>query len=181
MSNSFIRAYGLHWFRDEIEWKHQSQMLGRQGQRADTLRLVDFWGQTGIYVLHDAYGAYYVGQTERQTLGKRLLDHTKDQHRDRWERFSWFGFNAILSGRTKSGVYRVKTARPKDLLGQTQKTIHDVEALLIMTLGTHRAGNKHSEKFTGAEEWLQVWDHEVDTYLNLAQRQADEGEGPMFR
>lgn len=181
MSKSFIRAYGLHWFRDEVDWRSNGQLYGRQNVNVNALRLADMWRQTGIYILHDAYGAYYVGQVEKQPLGERLRQHTKDSHEDKWDRFSWFGFNAMLTRKTKDGVHLVKDTRPKDLLGSTERTIHDVEALLIMTLGSHRTGNMHTEKFTDAQEWVQVWDHEKDKHLAVAQRQADSKTGPMFR
>lgn len=181
MSEGFVRAYGLHWFRTEVDWRRNGELFGRQKKQVTAMRLANFWNQTGIYILHDAYGAYYVGQAERQTLGERLRQHTEDDHEEKWDRFSWFGFNAILTGRTQDGVYRIKTSRPKDLLGSTDRTIHEVEALLIMTLGTHRAGNKHSEKFSSAEMWEQVWTSERDSFLDVAQRQALEQKGPMFR
>lgn len=175
---SFIRAYGLHWHRQEIDWRHNGSLLGHRGERVDSLQLVDFWSQTGIYILHDDFGAYYVGQAEKQTLGKRLFDHTKDDHASRWDRFSWFGFNAILTGRTSDGIKRVKQTRPQKLLSEVADSISDVEALLIMSLGTHRTGNMHTEKFRNAERWDQVWHGERDKYLKIAQRQADEGKGP---
>lgn len=181
MVEAFIRAYGLHWDREEITWTRNGELLGRQKARVDALRLANFWDQTGIYILHDAYGAYYAGQAAKQPLGERLRQHTADDHFDKWERFSWFGFNAILPGRTKDGLYRIKKTRPRDLLGSTSRSIHDIEALLIMSLGTHRSGNKQTEKFTNAEPWEQVWGFEAKKYLDIAARQAEEGVGPMFQ
>lgn len=177
-NSSFIKAYGLHWERNEVDWRRNGSLLGRIGGRVDTLRLVDFWQQTGIYVLHDAHGAYYVGQAERQALGERLRQHTTDTHAQRWDRFSWFGFNAILTGQTKTGIRPVKAARPKHLLGDVAETISDVEALLIMALGTNRTGNKHTEKFRDAECWQQVWDGEREDWLSIAQRQVEEERNP---
>lgn len=142
---SFIRAYGLHWDRQQVEWTDNGSLLGHQGERVDSLRLVDFWNQTGIYILHDEFGAYYVGQVDRQPLGRRLLQHTKDDHADRWERFFWFGFNAILTGQTRDGLRRVKATWPERLLSSVADTISNVEALLIMSLGTHRTGNMQRE------------------------------------
>lgn len=179
-SKTFIKAYGLHWFRDEVSWRSNGELFGRQKANVNALRMVNVWTQTGIYILHDAYGPYYVGQVEKQPLGERLLQHTKDTHKDKWDRFSWFGFNSILTGRTKDGLYRVKTARPKGLLGSTEHTINDIEALLIMALGSHRAGNKHTEKFTDADEWQQVWHSETDKFLEVAQKQVERQRGPMF-
>lgn len=165
-SNGFIRAYGLHWLRGEVEWGAGSASLaGRIGERRPKLRVANFWTQTGIYVLHDDYGPYYVGLVRDQHLGVRLAQHTKDTHRDSWDRFSWFGFNRVLTTQDSLGYLRLGK-RPQTLLTDNMKTIGDVEALLIMSLGTQRTGNKKQMKFQSAERWEQLWDAEIEQNLD---------------
>ena len=43
----------------------------------------------GLYALHDNYGLYYVGLTTKSIRG-RLRQHTKDRHRGKWNKFSWY-------------------------------------------------------------------------------------------
>lgn len=163
--NGFVRAYGLHWLAGEIDWKTSNGVLaGRIGTNAGTLRVANFWAQSGIYVLHDDYGAYYVGLVRNQPLGARLTQHTKDAHKGKWDRFSWFGFNRVLTTIDDTGYLRLGK-RPKALLADNDKTIGDIEALLIMCLGTQRTGNKHQMKFQSAEKWEQIWHSETDRYL----------------
>ena len=173
----FIRAYGLHWAWEEVR---ANELWGSRGQSIVTHRLANFWNQTGIYVLHDPWGAYYVGQVAGQTLGARLTQHSRttlssgkpNPHHGRWTHFSWFGFHALLLPQHPTGVTPVKQKRPDALLANTGNTINDVEALLMMVLGTTRVGNKHSEKFTSAEPWDQVSPHDLPEAKELARRQA---------
>ncbi|MBO1754831.1 hypothetical protein [Allobranchiibius sp. CTAmp26] len=175
----FIRAYGLHWAWDEV---HHRELWGKRGRSIATHRLTNFWEQTGIYVLHDPWGAYYVGQVAEQMIGERLTQHSRPKlssgkdnpHYKKWTHFSWFGFHALLLPRQPTGITLVKEKRPEALLANIGNTINDVEALLMMTLGTTRVGNKHSEKFTSAEQWDQVTLHELPAAMELAKRQAVE-------
>ena len=43
MGQAFIRAYGLHWQRDEVEWVRKGELLGRRNERVDALQLANFW------------------------------------------------------------------------------------------------------------------------------------------
>ena len=43
----------------------------------------------GIYALYDNHGLYYVGLTNC-SLRSRIQKHTRDRHKDKWERFSWY-------------------------------------------------------------------------------------------
>lgn len=150
---------------DEVDWgSRYGQLAGRIGERKPKLRVANFWAQTGIYVLHDDYGAYYVGLVRDQDLGVRLAQHTKDRHADKWDRFSWFGFNRVLTTQDYRGYLRLGK-RPQTLLTDNVKTIGDIEALLIMSLGTHRTGNKREMKFQSAHRWEQLWDDEIESTL----------------
>ena len=43
----------------------------------------------GIYALYDNHGLYYVGLTNYSLRG-RIQRHTKNRHKGKWERFSWY-------------------------------------------------------------------------------------------
>jgi hypothetical protein len=160
----------MFWDRFEVEWSPGSgnkkvfRLLGRVGERAPKLEVCDFRQQRGIYVLYDDFGPYYVGLTNGSGLGQRLKDHTLDDHRDQWDRFSWFGFRRVS---TKSGPDGVKQLEE---LGQhvrsgSRAAIGEIEALLIQSLGTYRTGNRQQMRFPAALRWEQVrWD-QWDTYL----------------
>src|SRR5438067_2330116 len=64
---SLISSYGLFWKVEDTEWnidgarKGTQRMLGRLGSKGSSMRVADFWSQSGIYVLYGNYGLYYVG------------------------------------------------------------------------------------------------------------------------
>ena len=43
----------------------------------------------GIYALYDDHGLYYVGLTD-YSLRARIEKHTKNRHKGKWKRFSWY-------------------------------------------------------------------------------------------
>ena len=110
----FVRSYGLFWSAKEVDWDIRmgqlggKQILGRVNANRGSLKVADFWNQKGIYVLYNDHGAYYVGKTARLTLGQRLHEHqSKDsKHHKKWDRFSWFGFRAVLKATDPNGVQR---------------------------------------------------------------------------
>jgi hypothetical protein len=162
-----IRNYGLFWRTDEVVWnpgkgaRGAFRLLGRRGSNRPKLRLADFRHQQGIYILYSDYGPYYVGLTEKQGLGKRLKDHLGDDHRERWDRFSWFGFRKVLAGRDDHGVCTLKDL-PEAAISNPAEVIRDVEALLIRAMGLR---NINVTNFTDAEEWTQVKIDEVERYM----------------
>lgn len=129
-----IRAYGLFWSADEVEWypgggnKGRYMLLGRQGERRPKLQLADFRTQSGLYILYGDYGPYYVGKADR--LGRRLKQHLNDRHAGKWSRFSWFGFRPVLTSRNEMGLQQLKEPRQKTR-GTTPQAISEMEALLI--------------------------------------------------
>lgn len=173
----FIRAYGLFWSADEVDWTPGSgnrgayRLLGRVGANRPTVMVCDFRTQRGIYVLYDDYGPYYVGLARDQPIGNRLRSHTKDFHRGAWDRFSWFGFRRVLSGCETDGTRKLG-AVPAKLLAESKWTIGDIEALMIQSLGTHKRGNALQMRFAAAQRWTQVMRHEVDEYLAKVTRQS---------
>ena len=65
-----IRAYGLFWSADEVEWypgggnKGRYMLLGHQGERKPKLRLADFRMQSGLYT--------FTATTVRTTWAKQI-------------------------------------------------------------------------------------------------------------
>ena len=159
-----IRAYGLFWREDEIDWspgsgnKSAFRLLGRHGANLPGLRVADFRTQHGLYILYGNYGAYYVGIA--QNLGKRLKDHRSDEHAGQWDRFSWFGFSNVLAGKDSAGLHLVKPL--KLTVGTPANAVSDIEALLIHAIGP---SNTNKMKFKRADPWLQVRLDERDKYL----------------
>jgi hypothetical protein len=165
----FVRCYGLFWSITEVDWfrapgVRRFALLGRVGTRQPNFEVSDFRLQRGIYVLYDHYGPYYVGLTIKSPLGDRLKRHLMDKHADRWDRFSWFGFRPVLRGRHPDGTQGLGKV-PDRLLTHSASTIQDMEALMIMSLGTQHRGNSHMEKFAAADEWTQVMRDEVHDSL----------------
>jgi hypothetical protein len=161
-----ITSYGLFWRADEIKWRPGRgakgfRLLGRRGVNRPTVTLADFRKQQGIYILYNRYGANYVGLTRRQGLRKRLKDHLEDDLANKWERFSWFGFNEI-GAPGADGVRSLKELAD-EVTEKSHTTIGDLEALLIRALGPHL--NIAGMRFKDAEGWEQVADHEVQDYL----------------
>lgn len=162
-----ITSYGLFWRSEEIEWapgggnRDIFRLLGRHGKNKPTIKVADFRHQTGIYILYDDYGAYYVGLS-RAGLGKRLLDHTKDKHADKWDRFSWFGFRP-LGNADKNGVVQLGSGN-EEITEDAHATIGDLEALLIKAMGPKANSAKMSLK--DAVEWKQIEWESVKHYLD---------------
>ncbi|MGN6237032.1 GIY-YIG nuclease family protein [Dyella sp.] len=163
-----IKSYGLFWRASEIDWnpgkgsKGAFRLLGRRGANSPGLQVCDFRYQQGIYILYGNFGPYYVGLTRKQGLGKRLKDHLSDQHEGLWDRFSWFGFRAVLKGKDHCGMCKLR-AMAEVSFGKSGKAIGDIEALLIKSMGL---SNVADMKFADAKEWVQVENHETKYYLN---------------
>ena len=171
----FIRAYGMFWQAEEIDWTgeftgRRREILGRVGKNSPGLEVANFWEQQGIYVLYNDYGPYYVGQTvgAGMNLGKRLRHHHEgtnlSPHAGKWDRFSWFGWKGTLSSTDERGLRRLRKT-PKRLLTDSQNTVRDIESLLIHALGTVHVGNGRKETFVAAAEWQQICWSEREDYL----------------
>ena len=170
-----ITSYGLFWDADLVDWepgrgqRGAFHLLGRVGQKYPKLKLCDFRFQQGIYVLYDDYGPCYVGLARQNTtqrgLGQRLKEHRRDRHKNTWTRFSWFGFNEVLTKNRKSGICKLSEAQD-ELEETTSATIADLETLLIQLIGPKN--NRNQNRFKGAERWVQVGDYETDDYLLAA-------------
>ena len=161
-----IKSFGLFWRADEVEWypgqgnKDEFRLIGRIGSNRPGLRVADFRHQQGIYILYGNHGPYYVGLTKKQGLGKRLKDHLSDDHEDQWNRFSWFGFCSVLSGKDENGYCKLRDMA-EAVVGDPKSVITDVEALLIRAMGL---SNIRQMNFVEANEWTQVKLDEVKRY-----------------
>ena len=173
-----IQAYGLFWYRDEVLWKpgagrsNSFRLLGRRGATRNTIRLADFREERGIYILYGDHGPYYVGLAKDSAIGSRLRTHNQDRHKDKWDRFSWFGFYGPDRFEGVDGVLHA-AGKGKKGLGQriganVPHLIRDVEALLIWAMGTR--GNKLDMNFVQAKRWFQVRRDEYDRYLRINER-----------
>lgn len=92
-----VKALGLFWERNRVNWNSGNKLLGQQSENAIT---VDFADQDGVYILHDRRDIMYVGKTYTPTarygLYKRLQDHHQDPRKTvYWDAFSWFGFKPV--------------------------------------------------------------------------------------
>jgi hypothetical protein len=140
-----------------------------KGEKWPALEVCDFHAQRGIYILYDDYGPYYVGLTRGGALGTRLQQHRADYHKEKWDRFSWFGFRSVLRSQLADGTAALGRL-PASRRADTRSAIRDLEALLIQALGTQHRGNARQEPFTRAEHWAQVMMHETDHYLDHLER-----------
>ena len=163
----FVKNYGLFWRSDEVDWfpgkgaRGAFRLLGRQGKNLPNLSLADFRYQQGIYILYSDHGPYYTGLTTKQGLGKRLRDHLEDTHQERWNRFSWFGFQRVLKGVDEEGICKLG-ALASVQVGEPETVIRDVEALLIRAMGLW---NIAQMQFAEADQWFQVKLLETEHYL----------------
>ena len=44
---------------------------------------------SGVYALYNNYGLYYVGLTLKN-LRSRIKKHTRDHHKNNWDKYSWY-------------------------------------------------------------------------------------------
>ena len=88
-----------------------------------------------------------------------------------WHRFSWFGFRGIRKLCYPDGTQALATL-PRNLITDARETIADMEALLILALGTQKRGNRHEMRFGLAERWEQVLLDERDIYLGRVEPDA---------
>lgn len=160
-----IKAYGLFWRADEV-WhadRGSKELLGYRGERPSTRLVCNFWQQQGLYVLYNDYGPYYVGLVRDGTLGGRLAAHRfRDRHAGKWDRFSWFGFRAVLNQRDENNLQTLKL-RAERSLGTSDAAIGDIEALLIRTLGTGQ--NLRQMRFRAADRWYQLLSYQREEIL----------------
>ncbi|MDD2546855.1 MAG: HTH domain-containing protein [Burkholderiaceae bacterium] len=147
--SQIISAFGMYWRRDAVAWKNNPRLWGYSKECADK---VDFGGQKGIYLLHDGREVVYVGRSTDGSIGKRLLDHTKNRLSFRWDRFSWFGLNPV----GESGVLG-----PIPSNYSADNMIATLEAILIEAMEPRL--NRQRGQELGESEYFQHEDPELKT------------------
>lgn len=161
-----IGAYGMFWMRDEVDWTPGSgpdawELLGRCGKQRPRLRMVDFRRARGVYVLFDDFGPYYVGLARGNGgIGERLKTHTRDRHKDSWDRFCWYSFDGVASTTDKWGMTGL-ALRGKPVPARDESVIGEMEALLISILGTR---GQNRMRFENADQWDQVGWYEAEKF-----------------
>lgn len=116
-----IQNFGMFWDRDKVKWDSKPQLWGHQ----DGGSRIDFGDQRGIYILYHFNKVVYVGRTTDRGIGIRLKEHTKDEHKNRWNQFSWFGIRELKKGSDREFVPFGEQKLAEDAV------IADLEALLI--------------------------------------------------
>lgn len=175
-----ITAFGMFWRRDEVNWspgrgqgRRSSgtpfELLGRRGKNRGNLQVIDARKMKGVYLLHNDYGTYYVGLAKgAQGLGNRLYGHTRDHHAANWTSFSWFAFDTLLRSVDEHGYLKYNPT-PASRLLKPSDLVKDVEAMLMLSLGTLERGNQNTSRFRRATEWQQV---QLDARSELLMRIA---------
>ena len=149
-TTGLVNAFGMFWDRAKVFWEPQPSILGQQQTNS---RPVDFCEQKGVYLLHDAQGVVYVGRADKDSLGRRLYQHTIDRHTGRWTRFSWFG---VYPAEEKGTLNKSADFSRVDI----ETVIVTMEAVLIEGLEP-RQNRKRGDDFK-AVEFLQVEDPKLD-------------------
>jgi len=148
-SVGIIRAFGMYWQRELVEWQNLPQILGKQLEEADS---VNFCNQKGVYLLHDGSDVIYAGRALERPLGRRLFEHTFDRLKGRWNRFSWFGLLQV----TPDG----KLIEPNFEKVTQKDIIITMEALLIEGLEP-RQNRKRGDTDFRAIEYVQNADPNI--------------------
>lgn len=142
-----VRAFGMHWQRQQVVWRRQPRLFGRQQVGAQS---VDFAGQRGVYILSDHHTVVYVGRAVDRPLGVRLYEHTLDRLTGRWNAFSWFGLLDVSdAGKLSDGPATFKA----------EDVISAFEAILIET--TEPPLNRRRGDEFAAVEYIQDADPEL--------------------
>ena len=77
----------------------------------------------GIYVLYDNHGLYYVGLTNF-SLRSRLNKHTRDRHKKKWNRFSWYNIpNMKFTKDIETALLRITYPRGNKVKGKIGRKV----------------------------------------------------------
>ena len=74
----------------------------------------------GIYALYDNHGLYYVGLTT-SSLRSRIRKHTRDRHKGKWKRFSWFRTSVKNSKDLETAILCISNPKANRLGGRFKK------------------------------------------------------------
>ena len=77
----------------------------------------------GIYALYDHHGLYYVGLTT-SSLKSRIKRHTRDRHRKKWNKFSWYLIpNFKYSKDMETAILRIINPKGNRVKGKIGKKV----------------------------------------------------------
>lgn len=119
-----IKAYGILWDRRGVYWTRSPRLYGKQDK--DDGKPIDMSEQRGIYVLHDNSTPIYVGRAIDSSIISRLKKHTQNRLKDKWNRFSWFGFRRLKACGSQMAPLEVGV----------RGRIIEIEAMLIALLAS---------------------------------------------
>jgi hypothetical protein len=143
-----IKAYGINWNPDIIDWT-KSSLIGEIQYPDTTPRKkynINFWEAKGIYTLHSDFKTIYVGKAFKTSIGKRLCDHLSDRLAGRWDMLSWYSVSA-----PRFTQYDVSDPGVRQLTADT--VVKTLEALAILVADP--ALNRKRESFRDAYEATQ--------------------------
>jgi hypothetical protein len=117
-----IENMGLEWNREVAE------VVGLGGRRRGE-QPVYFGDQIGIYTLEKNGEVIYVGKSgtgDNASINVRLTDHTRNNKKNKWNTFSWFGIRPV---RPTGTLVETPT-----IVMDTGELIQDLETILIYLL-----------------------------------------------
>ncbi|HCG01524.1 MAG TPA: hypothetical protein DEV93_13380 [Chloroflexi bacterium] len=123
---NLVKSYGLSWKLSETEWSAENENKPRLVGRGSQGRIANFWFQWGVYVLYRGRDVYYIGISKR--IGDRIRQHTKDAHKNNWDRFHWFGFLEVGEDKDLKGFLKLKVP-VKEVPVRVSRVLHDMEAI----------------------------------------------------
>jgi hypothetical protein len=139
-----IENMGLEWNREVAE------VVGLGGRRRGE-QPVYFGDQIGIYTLEKNGEVIYVGKSgtgDNASINVRLTDHTRNNKKNKWNTFSWFGIRPV---RPTGTLVETPT-----IVMDTGELIQDLEGRSIEAeFGGHRAvDDHHSSSESKINPWL---------------------------
>lgn len=156
LKNTLIETYGLYWKAEDVFWGRPNSpgnLFGIQ-VNAKTSNPVDFRQQTGIYILYADYKIVYIGQAGNgnSKLFDRLKKHYNGDLAGRWNQFSWFGLQRVLSTGKGLSISTESFHPSKGAL------LNHIEAILIHT--AEPPLNRQGGKWGKAKQYLQYRDED---------------------
>ena len=148
-----VNAFGAYWARDFVNWRNP-KLLGQQQIGAN---VVDLSQQIGVYLLYDGREVVYVGRSIDRPISQRLLEHTKDRLRARWNRFSWFGLYPV----TNTGKLTIESSTL-----ESEELIQTLEAVLIEAMEP-RQNRRRGDVFSSIE-YIQTEDLKIEEARKLS-------------
>lgn len=161
-----IKSYGEFWRRDLVRWDGKKEILGTSKNQS---RRANFWDMKGIYALYFHSKLIYIGQSSNQSIGVRLKSHTKDELKNHWNLFSWYGIRDVLNtGKDNNNFYRLGTVNKRESV-KTEDAIAILETLAIRIADPdlNRQRRRFRYKKQAAEHFVQFIPKEEDKFMKI--------------